>query len=352
MPKACVAIALSGGVDSAVAALLLLEQGYAVFGITMVAGEHCSGAVAAARQVAAHLGIELHEHDLQERFIQQVVRNFCEAYARGETPNPCVRCNRYIKFGALAARARELGADFFATGHYAGIALAPQDKRFLLQRGADRPKDQSYFLYRLGQDQLSLVLFPLADRTKEHVRHIAAQHGLPVAERTASQDVCFIPDNDYARFLLQRRPEAAAPGPIKDTSGRVIGHHRGLIYYTVGQRRGIGIAAAEPLYVVAMDLQDSALVVGPQQECLRQELRATELNWMAIDELRAPLRVRAKIRYRHEPAEAVVLPQEKDRVRVIFDRAQPAVTPGQSVVFYDQDDYFVLGGGIITGATG
>jgi tRNA-specific 2-thiouridylase len=347
MHKHQVAVALSGGVDSAVAALLLHEQGYSIAGITMQVSDHGQQALAAARQVAGHLGIDLHELDFRDAFRQQVVRDFCAAYARGETPNPCVRCNRFIKFGALAAQARELGASLFATGHYAGIAFDSDRNRFLLRRGADHQKDQSYFLYRLVQEQLATALLPLADLTKDQVRRIAAQHRLPVAERAASQDICFIPDNDYARFVLQMMPEAAAPGIIKDSSGRVIGRHCGLIHYTIGQRRGIGIAAAEPLYVVAIDRQDNALVVGPQRACLRRELVAADLNWIAIEELQEPCRVLARIRYLHAPAWAEVAPLEGGRVRVLFDDAQPAITPGQSVVFYDPEGSCVLGGGMI-----
>ncbi|MEW5762401.1 MAG: tRNA 2-thiouridine(34) synthase MnmA [Bacillota bacterium] len=348
-----VAVAMSGGVDSSVAAALLKGAGHEVIGITMEIwppgreNGGCCGlaAVQDARRVAFRLGIPHYVVNLREVFARQVIDNFCAEYARGRTPNPCIRCNRYVKFDALLERARALEAAFLATGHYARIARDRATGRFLLKKGVDQGKDQSYFLYSLTQAQLSRILFPLGELTKERVRAVARDLGLPVAEKAESQEVCFIPDNDYHRFLRRHCPGDFREGPILDERGRVLGRHRGLAFYTVGQRRGLGIAAGEPLYVVALDPVRNAVVVGPERALYREALVAGELNWIAFDALQAPLQVQARIRYRHREAPATVAPRDEGRVLVRFFTPQRAITPGQAAVFYDGD--LVVGGGTI-----
>ena len=350
-----VAVGLSGGVDSSVAAALLVQAGHAVLGAAMKTwdgrpsatgtGRHgCYGPgeeadIADAARVAAHLGIPFHILDLSREFTSEVLADFSRQYRSGLTPNPCVRCNRYVKFGLIPARLKAAGIPFdaFATGHYATIDTDPLRARHILKRGADRRKDQSYFLYLLTQDQLSSTIFPLGDRTKSEVRRIARDLGLPVAERPESQDFY---EGRHADLFEQ----PARPGPILSPDGEILGQHRGIHRYTIGQRRGLGAHRA-PLYVLDIDPGRDAVIAGPEDRLMTAELTAGSLNWIAFETLTAPIQVKAQIRYRHVASDAVVLPRDDARVDVRFSAPQRAVTPGQAVVFYDGDA--VLGGGTI-----
>ncbi len=342
-----VVIAMSGGVDSSVAAALLEEAGHEVTGVTlklMPPADRTADAETDAANIAGRLGIPHHVLDFTDIFEHYVIENFCREYSLGRTPNPCVLCNRYIKFGALLERALEMGADFLATGHHARMET-DNSGRYLLKKGKDRRKDQSYFLYQLTQEQLGRALFPIGNLTKDEVRRIAAGLGLPVASRPESQEICFIPDDDYAKFLRDRVPQAARPGPILDQGGNILGEHRGITSYTVGQRRGLGIAAAEPLYITAIEPERNAVVVGTKAQTYGRELIADNLNWIALSKPERPIKVRARVRYRHPEADAVISPIDETQVLIIFNESQMAVTPGQAVVFYDGDT--VIGGGTI-----
>jgi len=350
---------MSGGVDSSVAAAILKSEGRDIFGVTMDLAvlpprfcrseelRSCCGrrAVDDAVAVAAGLGILHCVVDFRRPFEERVVADFCAEYAAGRTPNPCVRCNQFIKFGLLFERARRLGAEAVATGHYARIDRDAASGRRLLRKGIDPDKDQSYFLFPLTQAELARTLFPLGGLTKSEVRSRAAAAGLPVAEKPESQEICFVPDDDYAGFLRDRCPGAFRPGPIVDASGRVIGAHDGIAHFTVGQRKGMGIAAPRPLYVLRVDAERNTIVAGPADALYGRALEAGGMNWIAIDRLTGPLDVRARIRYKHAEAAARVEPAGPDRVRVEFVRPQRAIAPGQSVVFYDGD--IVVGGGTI-----
>jgi tRNA-specific 2-thiouridylase len=366
---------MSGGVDSSMAAALLKERGYNVIGLTMrlwpaVAGEGSgrgsaawAPAVADARRVAEALGIDHHVVDLEHEFRELVVDGFCGEYSRGRTPNPCVICNSLIKFGLLMRRAVQLGADLFATGHYARVRYDRESGRHLLLKGKDPQKDQSYVLYRLNQDQLSRLRFPLGCFTKEEVRSLAERSGLPIASKKESQEICFIPDGDYRSFLrrrsdevkpaLREQAEGRAPsrGLIVDTSGRVLGRHSGIERFTVGQRKGLGVSSDRRLYVVAIDAAIDRVVVGEEHELYAQELTASECNWVSIEEPRDGMLADAKIRYSSEAVPAVVRVGSigPGSIRVAFERPVRAVTPGQSVVLYD--GYLLLGGGIIESST-
>jgi len=354
-----VAAAMSGGVDSSVAAALLKDEGFDVIGLTMnlfalpeedCTSEHlrsCCGWKARedANRVAAALGIPHYIVDLRREFEQNVIQDFCREYGRGRTPNPCIRCNQFIKFGLLFERARRLGAAFVATGHYARIDLDPATGRRLLKKGTDAGKDQSYFLYALTQDDLSRALFPVGGRTKAEIRKLARRYGLPVADKPESQEVCFIPDDDYPAFLRNRVPAAFRPGPIVDLEGRTIGEHGGIVHFTIGQRKGMRIAAPRPLYVVAIDPERNTVVADEREALTRRRLEATAVNWISVETLDAPKWTRARIRYKHDEAPALISPLDRTRVLVEFEKAQRAVTPGQAVVFYDGD--VVIGGGVI-----
>lgn len=358
-----VAVAMSGGVDSSVAAALLRAEGRDVFGVTMelvslpprfcLSDElrSCCGrkAVDDAVAVAAKLGILHCVVDFRIPFEARVVNDFCAEYAAGRTPNPCVRCNQFIKFGLLFERARRLGAEAVATGHYARLDRDAASGRWLLRKGLDPDKDQSYFLHPLSQTDLSRALFPLGGLKKREVRDLALASGLPVANKAESQEICFIPDDDYAGFLRERCPGAFEPGPIVDPSGREIGRHEGVAHFTIGQRKGMGIAAPRPLYVIRVDVERNTIVAGPSEALYGRSLDATGMNWIAIDRLTGPLNVRARIRYKHAEAPARVEPAGPDRVRVEFEKPQRAIAPGQSVVFYDGD--IVVGGGTIDRAS-
>lgn len=333
-----IAVLMSGGVDSTVSALLLKKAGHQILGLTMIGWDEQAAQKAAA--IARDLGIEHRVVNLRGVFQEKVVDYFCRSYEGGETPNPCVECNRWVKFGALLDTARHMGCDQVATGHYARVE---QDRtgRFLLKRGRDQGKDQSYFLYSLARPQLAHIVFPLGEFTKDEVRALAVRHGLPVGEEKDSQEICFVA-GDYRDFLKDR--VGAQPGEIVDGQGRVLGTHRGISFYTIGQRKGLGIAGGRPLYVTALQRESNRVVLGDNAELFSRSLLAGECNFITIDSLQEPVPVRAKIRYRAALAEAVIAPQG-DLVRVDFKEAQRAITPGQAVVFYDGD--YVVGGGRI-----
>jgi tRNA-specific 2-thiouridylase len=342
---------MSGGVDSSVAAVLLHEQGYDVIGGMMSlwaeeggpANRCCSPeAVEGAREVCRALGVPFHVFDFEAQFKHHVVDYFVEEYARGRTPNPCLACNRHIKFDLLLEKAAQLGAEYLATGHYARIRSANGQYRLL--KGIDATKDQSYVLYMLGQEELERLLLPLGEYTKEQVRTLARERGLAVADREESQEICFTM-GDYRSFLGAQPEVVFEPGPILDVEGRVLGQHKGLPAYTIGQREGLGIAAPEPLYVLRIDTQRNSLVVGPRAQLERSQLRATEVVFVSGQPPEQAVEVRAKIRYRARAARAVLTPARRGEVNLRFAKPQPAVTPGQGVVFYVGER--VLGGGII-----
>ena len=356
-----VVVAMSGGVDSAVAAALLHRQGVPVVGITLRIWPSarpadpaqrfdscCSpGAVEDARAVAATLGIPHYVLNYEAEFDREIIRYFTDAYLNGETPNPCVACNSRLKFGSLLARARGWGATRVATGHYARVEYHAATRRYQLRRAADPRKDQSYFLYDLTQAQLAAARFPVGHLRKEETRHMAAELGLAVAGKRDSQEICFVPD-DYRTYLRERAGDAIRPGVIRDTDGRVRGHHQGVAYYTVGQRRGLGIGNPEPLYVIGLDAATNEVIVGADRDLWTREIEVGRVNLVAIETLAGPRRVLAKIRYAQTAAAAAVTPLAADRVRLDFDEPQRAVAPGQAAVFYDADDPdLVVGGGTI-----
>jgi tRNA-specific 2-thiouridylase len=354
--KPKVVAAMSGGVDSSVSAALLVEQGYEVIGVMMrLWAEPCNGGGAYnrcctpaqmldAESVADLLGIPFHVVDLRAEFKAQVVDPFIETYSAGLTPNPCLACNRHIRFTHLLEHALSLGAEYLATGHYARITREAGGL-YELRKGVDEGKDQSYVLSVLDQAQLARTLLPVGGYIKRQVREMAARFGLPVARKCESQDLCFLADGDYRRFLREQVPDAVQSGPILNRRGEVLGQHSGLVDYTIGQRKGLGISAPEALYVLAIDSAANALVVGTRAELGADRLVADGVNWIAGCPPERPLRAEVKIRYRARPAPALVVPLEMERVEVRFDRALPDITPGQGAVFYDGER--VLGGGII-----
>jgi len=349
-------VAMSGGVDSSVAAALLLEEGYACIGVTMqlwpedLPREHESGccsisAVEDARRVANKLGIPYYVLNFADIFVEEVIDRFADEYLRGRTPNPCIVCNEKVKFGAFLEKALELECDYVATGHYAIVERDEASGRYLLKRARDRQKDQSYTLYGLTQEQLSRTLFPLGPYLKEETRRIARELGLITAAKPDSQEICFVPEGDYRAFMERYRPESKRPGPIVDLQGNVLGQHQGIAFYTVGQRKGLGIPHPTPLYVVAIDEVNNALVVGPREAVEGWSLLADPVNFIAVPQLDGARRVTCKIRYRVQDAPATIEPAPEGGVITRFDEPQAAITPGQSVVWYDGD--VVVGGGII-----
>jgi tRNA-specific 2-thiouridylase len=348
-----VAVAMSGGVDSSVAAALLKQEGYQVIGVTMQIWDQdvdkfggCCGndVIDDSKKVAYQLGIPHYVINLRDTFRQKVVSNFYQEYSLGRTPNPCIRCNQHIKFDALLQEVRKLDADFIATGHYARIRYDEPTGRYLLRKGVDYCKDQSYVLYVLSQQQLKHILLPVGALTKDRVREIATNLKFPVAEKPESQDICFIKDDDYPSYLRKYIPQASQPGPILNRAGLVLGEHRGISYYTVGQRKRLGISTGDELYVVAIDPERNAVIVGCKQEVYGDELTAFAFNWIAIEASKQFI-AKVKIRYRHKEAWAVITPLGEGRVHIKFAEPQEAITPGQAVVFYDSFD--VIGGGII-----
>lgn len=346
-----IAVAMSGGVDSSVTAALLKQQGYEVIGITMRLFTSClTGTGTAAHDagvVAGHLGIPHHVVDFEPEFRELIINDFISEYGCGQTPNPCVRCNRFIKFGLLLEKARELGAELLATGHYVRKSVDPDGTCHLLMAHNIR-KDQSYFLFTLTQERLSQLLFPLGEvESKDEVRRMAREFGLPVAEKSDSQEVCFIPGDDYIAFLERDGALGGTPGDIVHLDGQVIGRHLGTHRYTIGQRKGLGIAWSEPLYVVAIDTLQNRVVVAEEQHVYADGLLAEDVSWLQLpreDEFSST----CKIRYRHQPVACRVRMRENGECEVRFDEQQKAVTPGQSVVFYRGSE--VVGGGRIHSA--
>jgi len=339
-----IAVAMSGGVDSSVAAALLKEQGHEVIGLTMqLVTPNTADNINYARKVADKLGIPHHVIDFSDVFARDIIGYFCQEYSAGRTPNPCVLCNRLIKFGALWEKAAALGAAYIATGHYARIER--HGNKIALKKGADTKKDQSYFLCRLTREQLQRTLFPVGHLTKAEVRQIAMEKGLPAASRPESQEICFIPDNDHPGFVKNYLAQSPLPGPIRDGRGKLLGEHHGIAAYTIGQRHGLGIAAAEPLYVTAIEADRNAVVVGTKTETYATDLIAADLNWINGNMPEFPFNLKAKVRYRHAEAPVSLHPLDDRYLLVKFAAPQMAITPGQTIAFYEGDA--VIGGGTI-----
>jgi len=357
--KKSVVVAMSGGVDSSVAAALLKDEGFEVIGITMQvlpktgrggarekSGACCPvSAFEDARRVAAILHIPHYIINFRNIFRETVIDNFTREYMSGRTPNPCVECNRRVKFGALMEKAAGLGAGYIATGHYAMAEYNARAGRWVLRKGKDPAKDQSYVLYVLSQEQLGRAIFPLGSLTKKEVRRIAAARSLPVAGRPESQEICFIPGNNYREFLKENVSGSIKPGPLKDTGGRIIGRHKGLAFYTIGQRKGMGISAGQPLYVVSIDQGSNTIVAGKEEELYGREFIAGAVNFVSTARIPGPMKADVKIRYRHRQSPATVSPAGGGKLRIVFEKPQRAITPGQSAVIYKKD--VVIGGGII-----
>jgi len=350
-----VVVAMSGGVDSSVTAALLAEQGYEVVGVTLQLYDHgvavgrpgscCAGQdIHDARRVADRLGISHYVLDYETRFREQVIDDFADSYLAGETPIPCVRCNQTVKFTDLLGSARDLGADALATGHYVRWALGDAGPE--LYRGADPARDQSYFLFATTPRQLALLRFPLGGVGKDETRALARRFDLPVAAKADSQDICFVPNGRYADIIAKLRPGAMEPGAIVDLDGKTLGRHDGVGHFTIGQRRGLGIASDRPLYVVRLEPEEARVVVGPVEALLRDHLSVRQVNWLGDRPLPADgIRLEAKIRSTHAPVPVTVYPQDGNQALVIFDQPQAGVAPGQACVFFDSDR--LLGGGWI-----
>ncbi|MDR1096154.1 MAG: tRNA 2-thiouridine(34) synthase MnmA [Spirochaetaceae bacterium] len=346
--EAKVLVAMSGGVDSSVAALVLREGGRECIGATMKLFDGdsrcCSLAdVNDAREVCRRLGIPHYVLNFKREFAGRVMRRFVEVYQGGATPNPCIDCNRFIKFNALLFRAQAVDYGTLATGHYARIEKS--GSRYLLKKGVDPTKDQSYVLYAMTQEELSKTLFPLGGMTKEEVRARAAAYGLVNAEKKDSQDICFVPDGDYGAFIERYTGRETVPGDILDGAGNVIGRHRGFCRYTIGQRRGLGVAGGSPLYVTAKSARDNTVTLGPDSALYSATLTASDLNLIACDRIDRPLRVKIKTRYLQKEVPAVITQIDDDLIRAEFTEPQRALTPGQAAVFYDNDT--VIGGATI-----
>ncbi len=343
-----VAIGMSGGVDSSVAAAVLQEQGYEVIGITMrLWDKEGDDGARDAKIVSDFLGIEHHVIDFRQEFSDLVVDYFTKEYLSGRTPNPCIACNRHLKFEALRKKALELGAQKIATGHYARIFRDEKTGRYLLQKGLADTKDQTYVLYSLSQKQLGMTLMPLGDFTdKNAVRQKAEELGIPIFNKPDSMEICFVPDQDYAKFIRERVGSLPPVGDFVDREGNVLGQHRGIVHYTVGQRKGLGIAFGKPMFVLSIDPMKNQIVLGESGTEFSYSLLATDPNFIPFPTLEEPIKVCAKVRYSAKPAPATVFPAG-DLLRIEFETPQRAITPGQAVVFYQPDGDLVLGGATI-----
>ena len=353
-----VVVGMSGGVDSSVTAALLKEQGYEVIGVTMnvwqkemeegchVREKTCCAlsAVNDAQTVAYKLGIEYYVLNFRDVFKKEVIDYFVDEYIKGKTPNPCIACNKYVKFGALMNKAKILGADYVATGHYAKVAQSESTGRYEIRKSVTDKKDQTYALYNLTQEQLSHVLFPLGDYEKEEVREMAEKLGLAVANKPDSQEICFV-DKDYADFIEKNTDYKAKQGNFVEKNGKVLGKHKGIIHYTIGQRKGLGISFSVPKYVVDIDIEKNEVILGDNEDLFRNTLQASDLNFMSVEKLEGEMKVTAKIRYSHIPAEATINMVDANTLECRFVEPQRAITKGQAVVFYDGD--VMVGGGVI-----
>lgn len=349
-------VAMSGGVDSSVAALLIKEAGYETTGVTMrlydndTIGRSCDktccslDSINDACSVANNLDIMFFVHDFRAEFKKEVINRFINAYENGMTPNPCIECNRYLKFDHLYEVGKELGADIIVTGHYA-IVEKGENGRYLLKKSADLSKDQSYVLYTLSQEQLAHTVFPLGPMHKTETRTIAEDNGFVTAHRKESQDICFVPDGDYAGFIKRYAGKEYRPGNFVDMDGNILGTHKGIINYTIGQRKGLGLALKQPMYVQYLDVEANEVVLGTNEQLFKTELIAKDFNWISMEKPEVEFRASARIRYKHKEAPATIIPLPDSRVKVVFDEPQRAITRGQSVVIYDGD--YVVGGGII-----
>ncbi|MGI5892205.1 MAG: tRNA 2-thiouridine(34) synthase MnmA [Bacillota bacterium] len=338
--KIKVLVAMSGGVDSTVTAALLLKQGYDVAGVTMEIG--FGEAAKAAEEAARELGIEHYVVDLQKKFSSTIIKDFLDKYQRGKTPNPCVLCNKKLKFAAFWPLMDQLGCTYLATGHY--VQKIVQNNRYILKKAYSKSKDQSYFLYTLSQDVLARAIFPLGQYEKEHVRQIARDMGLKVAEKNDSQDICFIPDGDYKNFYRQNCLKQPLEGNLFDISGNKISSHQGLPYYTVGQRKGLGVALGYPCYVVALDVENNAVIIGREEDLYVEKAFTCDNNFFPFDDLLEPMQVEVKVRYKAEPVPAIIK-KDGDLVEITFAEKQKSIAPGQSAVFYQGD--ILVGGGCL-----
>ncbi|NFS08437.1 tRNA 2-thiouridine(34) synthase MnmA [Clostridium botulinum] len=353
--KKKVLVGMSGGVDSSVAAYLLKEQGYEVIGVTMQIwqddeeftekeGGCCSlSAVADARRVANKIGIPFYVMNFKDAFKRNVIDYFVDEYMEGKTPNPCIACNKFIKFSSFLDKAMAMGIDYVATGHYA--IIEKHNDRYIIKKSEDDKKDQTYALYNLTQFQLERTLMPCGQYKKSKIREIAKEIGLRVHNKKDSEEICFIPDNDHGRYIKNRFPNKVREGNFVDKQGNILGTHKGIVYYTIGQRKGLGIAFGKPMYVVDINPFRNEVVLGDLEDLLNTELIAKDINYIPFDTLKEPMEVEAKIRYSQTPSKAIITPIEDGRVRVNFHEKQRAITKGQSVVFYKDD--LLIGGGII-----